>query len=116
MIDEMMLDPEMSPIVSVWSAAVPAFLATKSEVFSLAFLAGEGGGVVAEAPPLAVVGTVTVSVLPVVGSKLPTDYDTAVVVTAYADDVTPWMRLTRMLVGHALVWKFGWICMTSVVS
>ena len=30
MVDKMMLDPEMSPIVSVRSAAVPAFLATKS--------------------------------------------------------------------------------------
>ena len=40
MVDEMMLDPEMSPIVSVRSVAVPAFLATKSEVFSLAVLAG----------------------------------------------------------------------------
>ena len=35
-----MLDSEMSPIVSVRSTAVPAFLATKSEVFSLAVLAG----------------------------------------------------------------------------
>ena len=60
MVDEMMLDPEISPIVSLWSAAVPAFLATKSEVFSLAVLAGgRGGGVVAEVAPLAVVGTVT---------------------------------------------------------
>ena len=35
MVDEVMLDTEMSPIVSVQSAAVPAFLATKSEEFSL---------------------------------------------------------------------------------
>ena len=34
------LDPEMSPIVSVRSTAVPAFLPTKSEVCSLAVLAG----------------------------------------------------------------------------
>ena len=33
MVDEMMLDPEVSLIVSVRSAAMPAFLATKSEVF-----------------------------------------------------------------------------------
>ena len=39
-VDEIMLDAEMSPIVSVQSAAVPAFLATKSEVFSLVILAG----------------------------------------------------------------------------
>ena len=30
--DEIVLDPEMSPIVSVRSVAVPAFLLTKSEV------------------------------------------------------------------------------------
>ena len=48
MVDEMMLDPEMSPIVSVRNAAVPAFLATKSEVFSLAVLAG---GSVLRQPP-----------------------------------------------------------------
>ena len=59
MVDEIMLDSE---IVSVRSVAVPAFLATKSELFSLAVLAGGGGGgvgVVAAAAPLAVVGTVT---------------------------------------------------------
>ena len=39
-LDEIMLDTEMSPIISVLSAAVPAFLATKSEVFTLAVLAG----------------------------------------------------------------------------
>ena len=37
---EIVLDLEMSPIVSVRSAAVPAFLPTKSEVCSLAVLAG----------------------------------------------------------------------------
>ena len=37
-----MLDPEMSPIVSVRGAAVPTFLLTMSEVFSLAVLAGAG--------------------------------------------------------------------------
>ena len=42
-VDENMLDTEMSPIVSVRSAAGPAFLPTKSEVFSLAVLAGGGG-------------------------------------------------------------------------
>ena len=41
--DEIILDTEMSPIVSVQSAAGPAFLVTKSEVFSLAVLAGGGG-------------------------------------------------------------------------
>ena len=40
MVYENMLDTEMSPIISVQSAAVPAFLATKSELFSLAVLAG----------------------------------------------------------------------------
>ena len=39
-IDEIVLDPEMIPIVSVRSAAVPTFLPTMSEVFSLAVLAG----------------------------------------------------------------------------
>ena len=63
-------------------------LATKSEVFFLAVLAGGGGGSLLRQPPLAVVGTVTarVSVLPVVGSELPTDSDAAVVVTEYLDD------------------------------
>ena len=79
--------PEMSPFVSVRSAAVPTFLPAMSEVFSLAVLAG---GVVAEAAPLAVVGTVTarVSVLPDVGSEPPTDSDAAAVVrTALVDEV-----------------------------
>ena len=86
MVDGIMLDTEISPIIPVRSAAVPAFLATKPEVFSLA---GGGGGVVAAVAPLVVVGTVTarVSVLPVVGSELPTDSDAAVVVTEYVDDV-----------------------------
>ena len=43
-VDEIILDTEMSPIVSVHSAAGPAFLSTTSEVFSLAVLAGGGGG------------------------------------------------------------------------
>ena len=51
MVDEIMLDTEMSSIVSVRSAAVPAFLATKSEVFSLAVLAGGGGGSLLRQPP-----------------------------------------------------------------
>ena len=38
--DEIVLVPEMSPIVSVRSAAVPTFLPAMSEVFSLAVLAG----------------------------------------------------------------------------
>ena len=54
--DEIVLDLEMSPIVSVSSAAVPAFLPTKSEVFSLAVLAGGR----CCGSPLAVVETVTV--------------------------------------------------------
>ena len=49
-VDEIMLDTEMSPIVSVHSAVGPAFLATKSEVFSLAVLAG-GGGRCCGSPP-----------------------------------------------------------------
>ena len=48
--DEIVLDPEMSPIVSVRSAAVPAFLPTKSEVFSLAVLAGGGGSLLRQLP------------------------------------------------------------------
>ena len=54
-----MLDPEMSPIVSVRSTAVPTFLPAISEEFSFAVLAGGGRGVVAAAAPLAVVRTVT---------------------------------------------------------
>ena len=38
--DEIVLVPEMSPIVSMRSAAVPTFLPAMSEVFSLAVLAG----------------------------------------------------------------------------
>ena len=49
--DEIVLDPEMSPIISVRSEAVPAFLPTKSEVFSLALLAGGGGGRCCGSPP-----------------------------------------------------------------
>ena len=88
--EEIVLDPEMSPIVSVRSVAVPAFLPTKSEVFSLAVLAG--GGVVAVAAPLAVVETVIaqVSVLPDVGSELPTVSD---VRRLYMNlGMAPWMR------------------------
>ena len=75
-----MLVPEMSPIVSMKSAVVLTFLPALSEVFSLAVLAG----VVAAAAPLAVVETVTarVSVLPDVGSELPTVSDAAAEVCA----------------------------------
>ena len=38
--DEIVLAPEMSPIVSVRSVAVPTFLPAMSDVFSLAVLAG----------------------------------------------------------------------------
>ena len=38
--DEIILDPEMYSIISVRSVAVPTFLPTMSEVFSLAVLAG----------------------------------------------------------------------------
>ena len=62
--DDSVLVPERSPVVSARGAAVLTSLPTISEVFSSAVLAG--GGVVAEAAPLAAVGTVTacVSVLP----------------------------------------------------
>ena len=43
-VDEIILDPDMSPVGSVQSVAGPTFLPTKSEVFSLAVLAGGGGG------------------------------------------------------------------------
>ena len=85
-VNDGVLVPEMFPFVSVRGAAVPTSLPTISEVFSSAVLAG---GVVAEAAPLAVVGTVTarVSVLPEVGSELPADSDgTAVVCTALLDE------------------------------
>ena len=39
-VEEVVLDPEMSPIVSVRSAAVPALFPAMSEKFSLAVLAG----------------------------------------------------------------------------
>ena len=103
--DEIVLDPEMSPIVSVRSVAVPAFLPTKSEVCSLAVLAGgpccgsppgsfswggggrspccgsppgsfSWGGVRAAAAPLAVVESVTARVSVLLdGSELPTVYE-----------------------------------------
>ena len=74
MIEEIVLVPEMSPIVSMKTAVVPTFLPAFSEVCSLAVLAG---GVVAATNPLAVVESVTarVSVLPDVGSELPTVSD-----------------------------------------
>ena len=53
-VDEIVLDLEISPIVSLRSAAVPAFLLIMFEVFLFAVLAG--GGVVAAAAPLAVEG------------------------------------------------------------
>ena len=49
--DEMVLVPEMSPIVSMRSAAVLTFLPAMSEVFSLAVLAGGGGGRCCGSPP-----------------------------------------------------------------
>ena len=74
--EKFVLVPEMSPISSMKSAVVPTFLPALSEVCSLAVLAGGGGGVVAAANPLAVAesGTARVSVLPDVGSELPTVY------------------------------------------
>ena len=80
MIDGIMLESEMSPVGSVWGAAEPVLLAAKSEVFTPVVFAG---GVVAAAAPLAVVEAVTarVSVLPVVGSELPTGLSAAVGVT-----------------------------------
>ena len=47
--DEIVLVTEMSPIVSVRSAAVPTFLSAMSEVFCLAVLAG--GGSLLRQPP-----------------------------------------------------------------
>ena len=63
--DEIVPDPEMSPIVSVRSAAVPVFLPIKSDVCSLTW------GSVLRQPPLAVLAGGSVSVLPDVGSELP---------------------------------------------
>ena len=51
MMDEIGLVPEMSPIVSMKSAAVPTFLPALSEVFSLSVLAGGGGGRCCGSPP-----------------------------------------------------------------
>ena len=68
MMEKFVLVPEMSPMGSVTSAAVPTFLPALSEVCSLAVLAG------GRCSPLAVVesDTARVSVLPDVGSELPT--------------------------------------------
>ena len=80
--DEIVLVPEMSPIVSMKSVVVPMLLPALSEVFSLAALAGGGGGGRCCGRPLAVVETVTarVSVLPDVGSQLPMVSDASAVV------------------------------------
>ena len=69
MMEKFVLVLEMSPIGSMTSAAVPTFLPALSEVCSVL-----AGGVVAVANPLAVVesDTARVSVLPDVGSELPT--------------------------------------------
>ena len=40
MVNDIMLESEMSPVGSVWGVAEPALLATKSEVFSPVVLAG----------------------------------------------------------------------------
>ena len=79
-----MVVPEQSPVVPVRVAAVPMYLPAFDEVFSSAVFAGEGGGVVADAAPLAVVGTVTVGVSDQMdaGSELPADSAGAVAVRA----------------------------------
>ena len=73
MVDVGMVVLEQSPVMSVRVAAVPISFPAFDEVFSPAVFAGGGGGVVADAAPLAVVGTVTigVSVLVDAGSELP---------------------------------------------
>ena len=70
----------MSPVGPVQGAVEPVLWAAKSEVFTPVVFAG---GVVAAAAPLAVVEAVTarVSVLPVVGSDLPTGLSVVVGVT-----------------------------------
>ena len=64
--------------------------------------------------------TARVSVLPVVGSELPTDSDAAIVVTEYVDDVRgDTLDTVDEGVGRAsvkILRKFGRFCMTSVVS
>ena len=76
----------MFSAVSARGAAVSTFLPTISDVFSSAVLDGGGdiaeAAPVAEAAPLAVVGTVTarVSALPDVGSQLPADSNRVAVV------------------------------------
>ena len=80
-VDVGMVVPEQCPVVSVRAAAVPMPFPASDEVFSPAVFAGGGGGV-ADAAPLAVVGTVTVgvSVLVDVGSELPASSAGAVAV------------------------------------
>ena len=81
MTNEIMSISEKCSLGYAQGAAEPAVLATKSKVFSPVIFAGEVVAAAAPPPPLAVVGTVTarVSVLPVVGSELPTVLDAAVV-------------------------------------
>ena len=49
-VEEVVLDPEMSQIVSVRSAAVLTFLLAMCEDFSLAVLAGGGGSLLRQSP------------------------------------------------------------------
>ena len=51
MMDEIVLVPEMSTIVSMKSVVVTTFLPALSEVCSLAVLAGGGGGRCCGSPP-----------------------------------------------------------------
>ena len=57
-----MLGPERSPVVSARGSAVPTSLPTNSDVFLIVVVLVGGRGVVAEAAPLAEVGTVTARV------------------------------------------------------
>ena len=77
MICGFMLESEMPSLGSVWRAAEPVSVVTKSEMLTPVF-AGGGGGIAAAAP-LVVLETVTsrVSVLPTVGSDIRTGLSVA---------------------------------------
>ena len=78
--------PEVSLVVSARAAAVPMSLPAIAEVVSSAVFAG---GFVADAAPLADVGTVTVrvTVLTDAGSELPADFAGAVKLYKKALDI-----------------------------
>ena len=105
-VDVGMVVPEQSPVVSVVAAAVPMPFPAFDKVFPPAVFAG--GRVVADAAPLAVVGTVTVgvSVLVDAGSELPAGSAGAVAVRAapLAEAGEDTLDVVGLDVGELLFW------------